>query len=272
MRKSLLFTCSALMACLAPTLSFADLTLPSHQVEVHTLPQGQRGPTGAQGPTGPSGSTGPVGFTGPTGATGPTGSTGPSGDTGPTGPTGATGTDGGPGPEGPAGPEGPSGADAATLDPVCLFGYSSNSVTGPQTFTGEDDGDAIIMDAITINNSVTVNTSVGAPQQSFEIADTGGSSSLGIYYIRVFLSGTYTGTPSFVLNAFGDELTFTPASSPFTITEDFLVSHYASDGGIISLTVNMSGIDTVTLTNPNTPSDYASITILQVNPTEIPPP
>lgn len=264
MKRSLL-SCSLLLCLASSSLAFAELSPFPHRFDTDSLPPGPTGPTGPTGPSGSPGPTGEIGTTGPTGPTGPTGSTGPTGDSGPTGlegPTGASGIS----PTGADGPEGPTGPNAL-FAPAYLSAYSSNSSTGAQTFTSAENGYSVLFDEVSLDNAVVVNTNGSPPQQVFHIDPTAGNPTLGVYLVRFFLSGTYTGSPSFEFTAFnGTPIEFLPVSSPFNITKDFLVSHTASDGGNISLTVNVSGADTLILSSENTPSDNASILIMQINP------
>ena len=133
------------------------------------------------------------------------------------------------------------------------------------------------MDEVPLNFEVTVSSSGSPPQQTFVIPHSNGNPALGIYLIRVFLSGTYTGTASFNLDALGTTYNFpagsyTATAMPFNIAKDFLVPNTTFGSGNVTLTVDLPDVgDIIDLGNSATPSDYSSITIMQVNPNDTPP-
>ena len=73
------------------TISLAEWTFQTDQIEQNRESIVNIGATGPAGPAGAEGATGPAGATGPEGATGPQGATGPVGAIGATGPAGAIG-------------------------------------------------------------------------------------------------------------------------------------------------------------------------------------
>ena len=59
---------------------------------------------------------------------------------------------------------------------------------------------------------------------------------------------------------------------PFNIAKDFLVPNTTFGSGNVTLTVDLPDVgDIIDLGNSATPSDYSSITIMQVNPNDTPP-
>ena len=143
---------------------------------------GPTGPTGSPGAPGPAGMPGTAGSTGQTGGTG---NPGPTGQTGQQGQTGSPGSPGAPGAQGPTGGTGNIGNDG----PTGSTGGIGN--TGPQGPGGT--GGAVLkqLAAVTIPDTLTLDTEFWTPLYNQQDTSNSGSMTLRD---SAFYTQTYTNT------------------------------------------------------------------------------